>query len=125
MLVSSVCCIVAGLMNAGGLRTAIALFGKLFAAGNFSVVYMYTAEIYPTVIRNTAIGSCSMVARIGGISAPYIALYLPKIMPELPVLILGGSSLVGGLMAFALPETLGSKLPEVLEDVTEMKKKSK
>jgi len=66
-----------------------------------------------------------MVARIGGISAPYIALYLPKIMPELPMLILGGSSLVGGLMAFALPETLGSKLPEVLEDVTEMKKKSK
>ena len=33
------------------LRTTIALLGKLFAAGNFSVVYMYTAEIYPTVIR--------------------------------------------------------------------------
>ena len=32
-------------------RTTIALMGKLFAAGNFSVVYMYTAEIYPTVIR--------------------------------------------------------------------------
>lgn len=32
-------------------RTAIALSGKLFAAGNFSVVYMYTAEIYPTIIR--------------------------------------------------------------------------
>ena len=32
-------------------RTAIALCGKLFAAGNFSVVYMYTAEIYPTIIR--------------------------------------------------------------------------
>ena len=32
-------------------RTTIALMGKFFAAGNFSVVYMYTAEIYPTVIR--------------------------------------------------------------------------
>ena len=29
----------------------MALFGKLLAAGNFSVVYMYTAELYPTVIR--------------------------------------------------------------------------
>ena len=66
-----------------------------------------------------------MVARIGGISAPYIALYLPKVMTELPMLILGGSSLVGGLMAFALPETLGSKLPEKMEDVEEMKKNSK
>ena len=35
------------------LRTGIALCGKLFAAGNFSVVYMYTAEIYPTIIRFT------------------------------------------------------------------------
>ena len=32
-------------------RTTVALFGKLLAAGNFSVVYMYTAELYPTVIR--------------------------------------------------------------------------
>ena len=41
----------AGLLEEGTLRTSIALLGKLFAAGNFSVVYMYTAEIYPTVIR--------------------------------------------------------------------------
>ena len=103
----------------------MALIGKMLASGNFSVVYMYTAELFPTIIRNTAIGSCSMVARIGGISAPYIALYLPHIQKELPMLILGGSSLVGGFLAFALPETLGSKLPETLEDITEMKKKSK
>ena len=32
-------------------RTAIALLGKLFSSGMFSVVYMYTAEIYPTAIR--------------------------------------------------------------------------
>ena len=32
-------------------RTALALIGKLFASGCFSVIYMYTAEIYPTNIR--------------------------------------------------------------------------
>ena len=62
-----------------------------------------------------------MVARIGGISAPYIALYLPHVQKQLPMLILGGSSLIGGLMAFALPETLGCKLPEKIQDVKEMK----
>ena len=35
------------------LRTAIALGGKLFSSGSYSVVYIYTAEIYPTVIRFT------------------------------------------------------------------------
>jgi hypothetical protein len=34
-----------------------------------------------------------------------------------PLIIMGGSSLFGGLLAVFLPETLGSKLPETLEDV--------
>ncbi len=34
-----------------------------------------------------------------------------------PLIIMGGSSLLGGLLAVFLPETLGSKLPETLEDV--------
>jgi len=125
LLVTGISCIGAGFMKEGALRTGIALCGKLFAAGNFSVVYMYTAEIYPTIIRQTAIGCCSMVARLGGIAAPYIALYLPDIQKELPMLILGGSSVIGGLMAFALPETLGSNLPENIEDVKKLRENPK
>ena len=66
-----------------------------------------------------------MVARLGGIAAPYIALYLPDIQKELPMLILGGSSVIGGLMAFALPETLGSNLPENIEDVKKLRENPK
>ena len=70
-----------------------------------------------------------MVARVGGIAAPYIALYLPTIKwtfaKKLPMLIMGVSSVLGGLLAFALPETLGSKLPENVEDVQKMKNNTK
>ena len=70
-----------------------------------------------------------MVARVGGIAAPYIALYLPTIQwtfaKKLPMLIMGVSSILGGLLAFALPETLGSKLPENVEDVQKMKNNTK
>ena len=38
----------------------------------FSTVYIYTAEVYPTVLRNMGIGICSSAARIGSITAPYI-----------------------------------------------------
>ena len=75
--------------------------------------------------RQTAIGWCSSVARVGGIAAPYIALYLPDIQQQLPMLILGGSSLIGGLLSFALPETLGHSLPEKVDDIRKLKENGK
>lgn len=48
------------------------MFGKFGFTMAFSVVYIYTAEIYPTVLRNVGIGMCSSAARIGSITAPYV-----------------------------------------------------
>jgi len=125
LILSGGACVTAGFLEEGLLRTSLALVGKLFAAGNFSVIYMYTAEIYPTVIRNTAVGTFSAAARLGGIAAPPIALYLPKFQKSLPMLIMGGLSIFGGLLACYLPETLGNRLPETLDDLDHIKKNSK
>merc|ERR1719348_968698 len=77
-----------------------------------ALVYMYTAELYPTLIRSTAVGSCSLMARIGGMLAPQITLYLPNVTNDsVPYYLMGSCSLVGGLLALLLPETLGSSLP--------------
>lgn len=40
---------------------------KFFATGSYAVIYMYANELFPTQTRNTCIGICSMVARIGAI----------------------------------------------------------
>jgi hypothetical protein len=48
------------------------LSGKFGASGAFAIVYLYTAELFPTAIRGTATGLCSMMARIGGIAAPQV-----------------------------------------------------
>ena len=51
----------------------ISLFlGKFGASASFSIVYLYTAELYPTEIRGLAVGLCSTFARIGGIAAPQV-----------------------------------------------------
>jgi OCT family organic cation transporter-like MFS transporter 4/5 len=49
------------------------MVGKLCITGAFGAVYVLSAEIYPTVIRNTGMGSSSAVARVGSMIAPYIA----------------------------------------------------
>jgi OCT family organic cation transporter-like MFS transporter 4/5 len=51
---------------------AFEMTGKFGMTLGFALIFAYTAELYPTVLRNTAIGACSMASRIGCISAPYL-----------------------------------------------------
>ena len=44
----------------------------------FSVVYVYAPELYPTTVRSIGMGLASMMARIGGVAAPYIILTAAK-----------------------------------------------
>ena len=66
-LVSGIACIGAGLLAGQeefiGLQVFLSLVGKFGASACFAIVYVYTAELFPTVIRNTAIGACSTIAR--------------------------------------------------------------
>ncbi|CAL4107484.1 unnamed protein product, partial [Meganyctiphanes norvegica] len=52
----------------------LSMFGKLCITASYAVIYVFTAELFPTVVRNLGVGSSSMVARIGGALAPYINL---------------------------------------------------
>lgn len=52
----------------------IVMFGKFFIAGSFAIIYNYTAELFPTVVRNTALGVGSMCARLSGALTPLISL---------------------------------------------------
>ena len=36
----------------------------------FTVVYVFTAELFPTELRHSMLGSCSMVGHIGSIITP-------------------------------------------------------
>ena len=89
------------------------------------------------------LGVCSTIARVGGISAPWIAVYLPdqvnpifnSIHPRIgrtplpgqgslsaavPLYIFGASSAVAGLLAaLCLTESLGSPLPNTFKVVAE------
>ena len=49
------------------LQVFLSLVGKFGASAVWGIVFVYTAEMFPTVIRNQAVGTCSLVARLGGI----------------------------------------------------------
>ena len=66
---------------------------------------MYSAELYPTVVRSAGVGSSSLFARVGGAVAPYIGALDVVVSPTLPVVIFGFTALAAGAAATMLPET--------------------
>ena len=127
--VPGICCIVAAFLTPGTAIFAILTLGaKAAVTGAFNVTYIYTAQLFPTSIRATAVGACSTMARVGGALAPIIGKYLIElgtISEIVPLCLFGGFGLAGGLCALLLPDTVGFPLPSNFQDVEEIKKKGK
>lgn len=92
-----------------------AMCGKLAITASYGTIYIFSAEQFPTVIRNVGMGTASMAARVGGILAPYINL-LSDVWKPFPMIIFGACAFAGGLLSLFLPETLNKTLPETIED---------
>ena len=52
----------------------------------FLVIFPYTLELYPTLVRVTGLGMSSSFGRIGGVAMPWVSLFLFQISPKLPYL---------------------------------------
>ncbi|XP_023283932.1 solute carrier family 22 member 6-like isoform X1 [Seriola lalandi dorsalis] len=100
------------------IRTTLACLGKGFTSASFTTVYLYTGELYPTVIRQTGMGFVSTMARVGSMAAPAV-LILDEVLPALPSIVYGGAAVLAGCFACFLPETLNVPLPDTIEDVEE------
>ncbi len=53
-------------------KVTFALLGKFAVTSSWNVMAIHGPEVFPTVIRHTGLGSCSVIGRIGSISAPHM-----------------------------------------------------
>uniref|UniRef100_A0A8C0A1P3 Solute carrier family 22 member 7 n=1 Tax=Anas zonorhyncha TaxID=75864 RepID=A0A8C0A1P3_9AVES len=98
------------------LRSVVAITGKGLSEAAFTTVFLYTSELYPTVLRQNGMGYTSFVARLGGALAPLVFL-LDEVWRSLPEVTYCGVAVCCGSVAFLLPETLNVRLPEGIEDI--------
>ncbi|XP_037945811.1 organic cation transporter protein [Teleopsis dalmanni] len=96
---------------------SFAMLGRFGISATYSIVTLYTAELYPTEIRNSALGTCSTWAHVGSISAPYIVDILGQLGWYIPTTICGCCVFVAGLLTINLPETSTVKLSDRIEEV--------
>ncbi|CAG5134163.1 unnamed protein product [Candidula unifasciata] len=119
--VACICTLFPVIYNAPGWVTVMmSLIGKFGASAAFAIIYVFSAELFPTVMRNSGMGLSSFSARIGGILAPFIAdignVIEGDFAVALPLIIFGVVSIAAGLLALLLPETAYRKLPDTVED---------
>ncbi|XP_013192131.1 organic cation transporter protein isoform X1 [Amyelois transitella] len=116
MLVGGLSCITVTFFTVGStVSTAVVIIGKLFIAGSFAIVFNYSAELFPTVVRNSALGLGSMCARLSGALTPLITL-LDSFNPKIPAVIFGVIALISGFLCLWLPETMNQPMPQSLAD---------
>lgn len=97
--------------------------GNLTAFIVFIIVYLYCSELFPTVVRNAAIGFCSGSARFGSMIAPLV-IQLGDISHILPPIGFAIPPTIGFLVAFLLPETKNYPLMTTIEEGEEFGKKT-
>uniref|UniRef100_A0A8C1W9U2 Solute carrier family 22 member 7-like n=2 Tax=Cyprinus carpio TaxID=7962 RepID=A0A8C1W9U2_CYPCA len=97
-------------------RTVISVLGKGFSEASFTCVFLYTTELYPTVLRQNGLGYSSFVGRVGVSLAPLVSL-LDAVWLPLPQVLFCTVAISAGLLALLLSETHNVRLPETIEDI--------
>jgi len=106
--------------NPTAIVTVLLNIAKIAISTSFTIVYTYTAAVFPTVIRNSAMGFCVMASRLAGMSTPMISLLKNmdkcQITFELHVVLFGLVAIVAAIFGLFLPATWHTVLPQTLEE---------
>jgi len=93
-----------------------ALIGNFSTTLCFAILYMYTGELMPTTVRAAGVGSSSLVSKVGGTLSTTVAA-LADIHPAIPTIIFVSLAIASAGLTWFLPETMGRKMPETINDV--------
>ncbi|CAG2058538.1 unnamed protein product [Timema podura] len=108
LVLSGVFSLLATAVPPGAASASLAIMGRFSINISYNIGLQYAAELLPTVVR-------AQGRYVASILAPFVV-YLAVVSPALPLLILGGLGVVGGVLALFLPETLDKELPQTLQD---------
>ena len=76
--------------------TTLSVVGTTVCNAAFDTGYIYTKELFPTILRTSALSTASAFARIGSLLTPLVAT-LEIYDPMLPVGIIGILVLISGI----------------------------
>ncbi|XP_078437080.1 organic cation/carnitine transporter 4-like [Wolffia australiana] len=97
------------------LRLVSGVMGIFGMAATYNLLFIYTAELFPTTVRNAALGCVTQASHLGAILAPMVVVLGKRV----PFAVFAVCGVGGSLVAFFLPETMNKPLYETLAGMEE------
>ncbi|KAM7504103.1 hypothetical protein LguiB_003007 [Lonicera macranthoides] len=113
-LFSGFFCVLGSVLRGHGMwkvvRMVCGVLGIFGMAGTYNLLFIYTMELFPTVVRNAALGCAAQAGQMGAILAPFVVV----LGGGFPFAVFGVCGIVGGALTFYLPETLHQPLYDTM-----------
>uniref|UniRef100_T1K5P1 Major facilitator superfamily (MFS) profile domain-containing protein n=1 Tax=Tetranychus urticae TaxID=32264 RepID=T1K5P1_TETUR len=101
-------------------RMILITSGRFFSSSIYSLIYVYSSEVFPTNIRHIGVGSCSVASRMASIPAPFIAQLTAATSLKLTFGLFAVMGIIGASITRLIPETKGKEIPDTVEGMIEM-----
>ncbi|CAN0916547.1 Organic cation/carnitine transporter 4 [Linum grandiflorum] len=119
MFFSSVFCFFGSVVGDEGawrvVRMVCGVLGIFGMAGTYNLFFIYAAELFPTVVRNAALGCTMQATQLAAILAPFIVV----LGGSLPLAIFAVCGFVGTVMCVFLPDTLNQPMYDTIAGMKE------
>ena len=104
-------------------RLVLAVIGRFLGGGCFDLMYLITAEIFPTGMRQIGVGSGSVAARVASISSPFTRELTNVTNYATTISVYATLSFLASGLVWILPKTKDKPIPNTLEEAERRKKK--
>ncbi|CAD6232045.1 GSCOCG00001717001-RA-CDS [Cotesia congregata] len=82
----------------------LALFGKFLTAATYTINLLLVAELFPSTVKNSALGTSLIMVQLGSTSAPFIVDLLGNVAWWTPTTLCGILALIAALFCILLPQ---------------------
>ncbi|XP_015791248.1 organic cation transporter protein [Tetranychus urticae] len=97
--------------------------GNCFITSTYSLIYTYTPEVFPTQIRNVAVGICSSVDKVASIFGTFINQVTASYNLKVTLIVLAIPGLIAAGFTTLLNETKGVEIPDTIEEMIQINSK--